>query len=170
MTTLTNLISAIAAKEAEHSDYVKESDQRRAELLRELRHLRSLLNMRESNLDQGLIDLAQQTIFVSGVFDRAGDDRGKALSMARQELASGGGLLWREYVGTKSYDRWHGQLIECQYGYSPTHGSPILRIGIVKRLLEERPDRKLSESEIEASIYYLTHISDIQKATAQAAA
>ena len=170
MTTLTNLISAIAAKDAEHSDYVKESDQRRAELLRDLRDLRSQLNMREANLDQGLIDMAQQTIFVSGVFDRAGDDRDKARSKARQELASGGGLLWQEYIGTKSYDRWHGQLIRCLYGYSPTHGSPILRIGIVDRLRTERPNRILSESEIEASIYYLTHISDIQNAKAQAAA
>ena len=73
------------------------------------------------------------------------------VSDAIEQILQGGGTLKHEYQGCKSYDRWACQGCDCKYGYGPSHGSIIARIG----LEEEARKRDLTAEEIAACIAYL---------------
>lgn len=136
------------------------------ELKNELSETKRLIAASAEGIDLDTLKLAESVIEVRGTYDKAGDDRARALQKAIDDLANGATSLKKSYVGTKQYAHWHGQLVEHSYGMGPSHGSVIFSIGIRRSEL----GRDLTEVEIEASLYYLRNLQRIQKASAQAAA
>lgn len=153
-----SLMKSISDELARHK---AAADGFKAELVETVR----LITASADGIDLDALKLAESVIEVRGTFDKAGDDRAHALQKAIDDLANGGQSLKKAYVGTKSYDRWHGQYIECGYGMGPSHGSVIFSIGIRRSEL----GRDLTEAEIEAALYYLRNLQKIQAATASAA-
>lgn len=121
-----------------------------------------------ANLDSGLILHAEHIIY-AGNFKKAGDDRFKCLEEAIQRILAGGGAMFHEYSGTKSYDRWNGQHSNHSYGMGPRHGSIIFQIGFT-RPVRSREEKKLTEEEINACVYYLRNLERIQEAAEKAKA
>lgn len=139
---------------------------RAAELRGQIDALSTAIRREELGLDNDKIALALTVLAIRGTYATAGDERSVARHNAISDLISGCKVLAREYFGTKSYDRWHGQLIQCAYGMSPSHGSVIFAIG----LRDAARSRALTESEVEAAVYYLTHIERIEQAASAKAA
>lgn len=119
-----------------------------------------------AGLDSSIILHAEHIIY-AGKFSKAGDDRFKCLEEAIQRILSGGGEMFNEYSGTKSYDRWNGQHSNHPYGMGPRHGSIIFQIGFT-RPVRAREEKKLTEEEINACVYYLRNIERIQEAAEKA--
>lgn len=137
-----------------------------ASLSKDLAETNRLIAASADGLDLDALKLAESVLEVRGSYDKAGDDRAFALQKAVDDLANGAAALKKAYFGTKSYAHWHGQFVECSYGMGPSHGSVIFSIGIRRSEL----GRDLTDSEIEASLYYLRNLQRIQKAAAQVAA
>lgn len=115
----------------------------------------------KDGLDVDKIRLAETVLYVSD-FAKGGEERGGAVADAIKWFATGkAGYrgLRHEYFGTKSYDRWHGQRCDCEYGMGPRHGSIIFRI----ELRREARDRDLTTDEKNAAIYYLINLQAIQQ-------
>lgn len=132
----------------------------------ELAEANRLIAASADGIDIEVLRLAESVLEVRGSFEKAGEDRGRALQKAIDDLANGAVLLKKQYVGTKQYAHWHGQFIECGYGMGPSHGSVIFSIGIRRSEL----GRDLTEAEIEAALYYLRNLQRIQSVAAQSAA
>lgn len=66
--------------------------------------------------------------------------------------------LTDEYYGCKNYDRWTGQRSDHKYGFGPSHGSIVFRIG-----LNKENESNLTEEGREACIYYLLNLQVIQE-------
>ncbi|OLS61544.1 hypothetical protein [Pseudomonas putida] len=135
-------------------------------LSKDLAETNRLIAASADGLDLDALKIAESVLEVRGSYDKAGNDRAFALQKAVDDLANGAAALKRTYFGTKSYAHWNGQFVECSYGMAPSHGSVIFSIGIRRSEL----GRDLSESEIEASLYYLRNLQRIQAASVQTAA
>lgn len=125
-----------------------------------------------AGFDMEKIAAGRTVLYVHGQYAKAGDERAAALRGALSDLVSDGGKkLSREYFATKSYDRWHGQFLTCEYGMCPRHGGVIFEIGLTrdhaKRL---REGGVLTEAEIEGAVYLLTILPQLQEAEAAAVA
>lgn len=118
-----------------------------------------------ANVDLEKVALAKTVIKVSGLYERAGDDRAWAVEEAVRRIADGGEKLRHKYVGTKSYAQWYGQSVEHSYGMGPSHGSVIFDIGLT-RTVRDRPECQalLTPEEADAAIYYLRCLKQIQQA------
>lgn len=115
-----------------------------------------------------LIAQAEAVMYVSGLFSQAGSDRARCLSQAIDAVAARGEALLHVYFGTKVYDRWHGQDVQCTYGMVPRHGRIIFEIGLkaAVRARAKQPDfdgMPLTEEEADACVYYLSHLQQIQE-------
>lgn len=170
MTSLTELHKEAARLTAQIKAEEEARDKTLKDLTAQRRACREAISMAGSALDLEKIKLAEQVIYVRGSFKDAGDDRHFAVSKAISILASDSGrFLWREYVGTKSYGRWHGQYIDAPYGMGPTHGHVIFAIGLNRPIRDQRAAGELTAEEIEACLYYLGALELIQKSKAAAA-
>lgn len=132
----------------------------------ELRMAEERIQLASGDLDEEKIRLAEHVMHVGGSYANAGSERGYALSNAKAEILNGGGSLKHRFQGTKSYDRWHGQWIDCQYGFGPKHGSVIFRIGLTDEA--RKREGPLTDDEIESCLYYLNNLERIQEARAKA--
>lgn len=123
-----------------------------------------------AGFDMEKIAAGRTILYVQGQFAKAGDERAAVLRRGITDLSENGGtVLSREYFATKSYDRWHGQFLSCEYGMCPRHGSVIFEVGMIgehrKRL---RDGGSLTEAELEAAVYLLTVLPQLQDAEAAA--
>jgi hypothetical protein len=147
-----------------------------ARLRGEINRRQTLLNLASEGLDPEKIALARTILFVRGTYERGGDDRASVMADAIKQLATGEPVrahyadLWRVGFGTKSYDRWHGQRTDCEYGMGPSHGSLIFQVGINSDVRESRKQADLTPEEIEACIYFLGSLARIQAAESAARA
>ncbi|MEN0087609.1 MAG: hypothetical protein AAF737_04140 [Pseudomonadota bacterium] len=130
------------------------------------KNYREAVAVKQTGLDRPKIDEALSVLEIRGTYDRAGNERASALSDAICDVADGCQKLRQSYLGTKSYDRWHGQRSDHPYGYGPTHGSTIFSIG----LRREYRDADLSNAQIDACIYLLENLQTFQAAQREAEA
>lgn len=103
-----------------------------------------------AELDIGKIRLAET------VFEFEGDPRkypeaAKAIADAKAEIAASDKPLQKRYIGLKDYAHWIGQREDHKYGYGPSHGSIVFRIGVRRGVIGE----PLSKGVREAALYYL---------------
>ncbi len=166
MNTLTDwerTINEWTSKRAEatkrHAEELKTIDWEIAEAKRQR-------NLLVEGLDAAKIELADHVIYVSGDYERAGQDRTECREDAIRALLAGGGRLRTEYFGTKSYDRWCGQRSDHAYGMGPRHGSVGFAIGMQRTIR----GRDLTADEIDAAVYYLRNLERIQDASRKARA
>lgn len=146
----------------------KQAAERDKELVAELQDAASNLMLHNSDIDVGKVELAETIIYVTD-YSRGGEDRGSCVKQALKQFAMGSETnpyldLWRVYLGTKSYDRWHGQRSDHEYGYGPRHGSVIFRIGVHDAVRHDRKQSDLTAEEVDACVYYLLNIGRIQDA------
>lgn len=176
MTNLTTAAREIHEFGGALAAHIEQSKRREAELREEIRKRREILEMSASGIDFEKVALAKTIISVRGTYAKGGDDRASVKADAIKQLATGVpireiyGDLWRVAFGTKSYDRWHGQRCDCEYGMGPGHGSLIFQIGLRDNVRNTRKHSDLAPEEIEAAIYFLTNIERIQAAEADAKA
>lgn len=170
LTTVAHEMYHLKDELARHEAAAKaEADRLRAEINSRAK----VLSLASEGLDHEKIALAHKVIEVRGSFERGGDDRSSVIQDAIRQLATGkpgdGYLdLWRQYFGTKSYDRWHGQRSDHPYFYGPSHGSIIFSVGLTE-LVRKRDPRQLTPEETEAAIYLLVNLARIQAAERAAA-
>lgn len=150
------------------------------------KHRKTILAHTEG-LDTGKIQCAERILLIRGLFAQAGQDKVSVLDDAVKWFVDGelyydtGAInyyknLWTGYFGTKSYDAWHGQRTDCEYGMGPRHGSIIFMVGLQEDVRRRRqtantrvdPREAFSPEEREACIYYLTNLERIQTTQAQA--
>lgn len=119
-----------------------------------------LICLARDSIDYVKVQLAETIISVSKYTGEG--EQGSCVVDAIKQFSLGKPLqykdLWKEYFGTKDYDRWSSQRSDHTYGYGPRHGSTNFMIGI-------RTDKKqvdLTADEVEAVIYYLTNLKNIQ--------
>lgn len=143
-------------------------DKEREGLMARLTRVCDLIAIGTANIDLPKVQLAEQTLYLSGSYANGGDKRASVVRDAIDYFANNikpphcyYGL--REgFYGTKHYDAWHGQRSDHAYGYGPKHGSIIFAVGI------RDTKRDLTDEEREAVIYYLLNIERIEKAKAEA--
>ena len=124
-----------------------------------------------AGLDLAQIELARTVIYVRGSYSKAGNwrhqrgapfERDTVLQDAALDLANGAKRLRTEYFGTKVYEGYVGQREDHRYGFGPRHGSTNFAIGL-------QPDarkRPLTEAEINAAIYFIGKLAEIEAAEA----
>ncbi len=160
----TNSIAELERRKAEILSSIANAKKRHEEELigfgSELRQTQEGIEVRLAGLDPEIILHAEHVIYVRGSYAKAGEDRAPQREAAIQDLLKGAPQMHREYFGTKSYDRWHGQACDCSYGMGPRHGSIIFEIGLTR----EARTRDLTEEEINAAVYYLRSLEKIQTA------
>lgn len=176
MTNLTTAARELHELGAALAAHIEQSKREEAALREEIRKRREILDMSASGIDLEKVALAKTILSVSGTYAKGGDERASVKADAIKQLATGipireiYGDLWRVAFGTKSYDRWHGQRCDCEYGMGPRHGSLIFQIGLRDSVRKTRKHSDLTPEEIEAAIYFLTNIERIQAAEADAKA
>lgn len=170
MTNLTELHRRAKALTTEMNEAEKAHKARMDQLSAERGKCSQQIRMAGAALDLEKIALAESLIYVHGQYTKAGEDRAYVLDKAiRYMIDSAGAPLWRRYLGTKDYDRWHGQNVEPEYFMGPSHGYVIFEIGINQSVRDKREAGSLTPEEIEACLYYLGALEIIQKAKAEAA-
>lgn len=131
----------------------------------EEREAQTQINMICSGLDVEKILHAEHILQVSGAFKDAGSDKDIVLKRSVDQIIEGGGSLFREYMGTKNYDRFSGQFISCSYGCGPRHGSVVFQVGLMPAIRNNGVT--LDDSQIECCLYYLNNIGRIQESKAE---
>lgn len=159
-TERTNLLKEIDAETKRHQDAL-------SNLRNSLIQINTSLNLLTNNLDVERIQRAEKILYVRGLFSKAGDDKQKVLENSIQQILAGGGILFSSYLGTKSYDRWYGQYIDCRYGRCPSHGSVIFEIGFTDSF--RKNNHPMNDDEKNDCIYYLRNLNTIQESKQKAA-
>lgn len=167
---LTNAARELHELAAALKEHEEKAMAETARIKGEIAKRKAILNMAGDGIDPEKVALARTILFVRGEYDRAGDDRVSVISDAIKHFATGDGDMWRIAFGTKSYDRWHGQRTDCEYGYGPGHGSIIFQIGVLDDVRKSRKQDELTTDEVEAVIYFLTNLPRIQAAERNARA
>lgn len=158
---------AASAREVEYlsgrlRDYKKTVKTETEHLEAAISAARTKLQQQISGLDIRKTEIAK-TVLYAGKYANGGDERASVIVDAIKWFATGqaGYLgLKHEYFGTKSYDRWHGQRCDCEYGHGPRHGNIIFSVGLQKDVRS----RELTDEEKDAAIYFLMNIEKIQEA------
>lgn len=168
----TPILDTMQKAEVVRRAIVAERERHDAEIMRlqkEHRELLTRMAISERGLDQDKIDLARRVIRITGSFERAGDDRELVRREAMQWLSQPAQRirLFHNYIGTKSYDRWHGQRVSPPYYRVPTHGTVIFSIGLTDAVRDRVP-QELTDDEIEAALYVLSRLESVQAAQAEA--
>ena len=100
------------------------------------------------------VKVAQSILEVKGL-RRIGDgDTVSKINDAIKDIASGFVKIRKEYFGCKDYECFLCQGCNCEYGYSPKHGSIVFKIG----LKQDKRNAEFTLEEIEACLYYLYNL------------
>lgn len=140
---------------------------------RDLAKSRADIDLLVKGMSTDRIALGESLLEVCGNYVTAGEERAACVGKVMDEIGRGGGTLVHDYQGTKNYDRWHGQHIQCSYGCIPRHGSVIFSIGLrpavrKRQPMPDDPARVLTAEEADACMYYLMQIHTIHAARAAA--
>lgn len=148
--------------------------EKKAEGLRqEIRLSNEIMALFESGLDYDKINIAEHIVRVSDLGNGA-TERRECIADAIKQFATGAPKdgyedLWTRYFGTKNYAHWRDQRVNCEYFMGPRHGSVVFRVELTPAARKSKQE-DLTPDEVEAAIYYLSRIEDIQKAKASAKA
>jgi hypothetical protein len=164
--------ASLATAYAERAALAKEIDERQKEhagwlatASQKVAIWNEVIAQHKSGLDAEKIALARTILKVEGLYEKAGQDRASVISDAIAWFATGKAPCYYQLssadYGTKSYDRWHGQRSDHEWG-GPRHGSLIFKVGLRDRKAEITPEQR------EACLYYLTNITEIQEAASAA--
>lgn len=151
----------------------KQYEETHDRLAMEKNNLLQSIALEQEGFDLGKIEIAKTIVHIRGSFAKGGKERGSVIQDAIKQFATGepvGRGLWTEYFGTKNYDRWSGQRSNHEYGYGPKHGSTVFAVEINSNIRMSTPQSELTERQIEAVVYFLTHLERIEAANLNAVA
>lgn len=166
-TTLAQNVKRIAELRAELLAHREASSRREREITNEMNECAKRLSLLNAGLDTQKVAIARAVIDV-GDYSRRGEDGNGARLDAIDEIAKGGGRLWAETFGVKNYAHWCGQRSDHTYGYCPKHGSVVFGIGLLRTVRLRNP-QTLTDAEIEAALYLLINLEQIQSLERSAA-
>lgn len=167
LTTAARELHELTASLAKHKEAATVEETR---LRGEIEQRHKILELSAAGIDLDKVALARTILYVRGSYSRGGSEKASVIQDAIKQLASGQPVrpiysdLWRQYFGTKDYDRWSGQRTDCDYGCGPRHGSIVFAVGITSETRTARTQSSLTPDEIEAAIYFLSNIARIQAA------
>lgn len=110
----------------------REYEQRRKNLIQEIEEAKRLRRLYSAGLDIEKVALAEKTLEVWG--DCNSEIRRQAVEDAIRDVAAGGAKLHERYIGVKTYAHFGAyfgdQRQDCEYGFAPSHGTIVFRIGL----------------------------------------
>lgn len=133
-----------------------------------------------AGLDAAKIERGRAVIYVHGKVTevrhpsdrfgtRADGVRAAAVENARRDIAAGGDALLLRYRGVKNYEAFGDQGADCEYGMRPRHGDIVFEVGMVgSARARVRGGEPLTPEEIDAALYLLTALPQIEAAEALA--
>lgn len=165
----------------------KTFEEQRTQITNRIKQYNEVIQIHTSSLDLDKILIAEKYLHVRGSYKQAGEGRESVINDAISWFTTGKVLwkdsgavnpyknLWTRYFGTKSYDRWHGQREDHEYGYGPRHGYMIFEVGLHREFRQGKDPQvpishELNEEELNAILYYLMNLEKIQQAKADAKA
>lgn len=177
MTTYANIADAAAAEtrlSAELAKHLATSKATESSLRAQIAFAKQAVAVGAAGIDLAQIAAAEAVLEIGGRYANGGEERAGVIRDAIAEISTGEkgprySSLWERYFGTKNYDRWRGQRVDCTYGCGPTHGSVVFSVGL-RRDIRSREMEVLTDAERIACVYYLTNLEAIQAHRAQAAA
>jgi hypothetical protein len=105
------------------------------------------------NLDK--VTLAEKYIYTAGILKYYGMGATvDCLNDCISDVAKGLSLLKIQCFGCKNYEGWTCQRCDCEYGYSPNHGSIVFEIGLRNQFRNEQ----FSDDTLNAILYYLGNL------------
>ena len=137
------------------------------EMAAALKEVQSKISLATDGIDYVAIDLAKTVIQVRGDYATAGTDRKSVIDEALDELTTGRigtYSLNTHNLGTKSFDRWHGQRCDCTPMTGPRHGHIVFSVGLTREARERGGLDTLTNEEREAAVYYLIRLEAVQAA------
>ena len=143
----------VAEREQLKIDY----EENKSRLDSKIKTLMELENIGSNNIDIDKVLIAENVMRVEG--NIYGLTEGKSATIAYDaiiDIANGCPKLKKEYFGNKTYSGYY-QRCDCSYGYGPSHGGIVDRIG----LKDEYRKSELSDDEKDACIYYLKNYDAI---------
>ena len=164
--SLTETVRELTVIRSELAAHLETSAATTSRLKGDIARLETSLAYASDGLNEDKIALARAVINIRGRFVDGGEKRESVRRDAINQLAAGepgARDLWQVYFGTKSYDRWHGQRTDCEYGMGPTHGSIIFAVEVTPEA-RKRGQADLTPEEVEAAIYYLVNLERVQAA------
>lgn len=149
------------------NDYLEEKEK----LQKAFKEQQEIIAQTQVGLDMPKINLALETLECRGELREHGrsellDNRVRVTEIAITEILKGGGKLWLEYYGTKDYSGFLDQFFSCRYGLVPSHGYSTFSVGL-SRTVRQRKYKALTQTEIEACVYYLTNLPRLQEIEAK---
>lgn len=167
--TLTDAARKYHAAQGALKKLLAETEKKAVGLRQEIKLSSEIMALFESGLDYDKINRAEHVVHVSDLGNGA-TERRECIADAIKQFATGkpeNGYqdLWTQYFGTKNYAHWRDQRVNCEYFMGPRHGSVVFRVETTAAA-RKRSQADLTPDEVEAAIYYLTRIEDIQKAKA----
>jgi hypothetical protein len=150
------------------ADLRAEFDKKQNELNAEIVRNQNIINLAENSLDYQKVQIAETIIYASK-YTGEGDQK-SCITDAIKQFVSGEPIrkeyqdLWIGFFGTKNYDRWSSQRSDHSYYCKPRHGYTNFEIGLTRPFRDsKRAHSDLTLEEIEAVVYYLTNLENIQK-------
>lgn len=167
-------VTKLIVEKLQVEQLIKDTEEKHKQLMEGLEstlaHIKRQIELIGSGIDRDAVTLAETLIVVRGSLEHSGQDGPHMLREAIADVADYCPRLQKEYLGTKDYDRWHGQGISGPYGYGPKHGTVIFSIGLSQSLRNRLRDGGfIHPQEREAMLYYLVCLKQIQDASKKAA-
>ena len=128
--------------------------------------IENILKFREDNPKESLdVDKISQLIQFNKIHSRLTNSEistiGQMLKEFRQNVLQNSNMIYRSYLGMKTYDAFTGQVSWYEYGMGPKHGSIVYRIQIKRDNEELLEELKSSESlRLQLAKYIQIHIDN----------
>ncbi len=130
-------------------------------LERELNALQDELKLKCEGIQTDCIDIAKKVLTIKGLKYYGGGDTVECVNDALQDIVDGFKKLRHKYFGCKNYASFYCQRHDCQYGFSPTHGTIVFSIALNEWYRKE--PEQITEEEVNACIYCLVNLSKLKK-------
>lgn len=131
---LSQLTREIAEAKSERVDEAERHSEADGEIVARIQGLEARRRHALAGTDTETYELAKTMLDVRGDFARI---PASIINDAVEDIAAGCLTLRREYLAIKDYEGFVSQRSDCRYGYSPTHGSIVFRVGLTDGAIAE---------------------------------
>ena len=143
---LNNICNEINKENARHKAEIEKLKKEKNEMVK----LKDL-NMNGVNIEKYMN--ASRFIYFEYAEEIGYGDTKSQIAKLKKDLLSGNFKIKTQYYGCKNYAHWTLQAVDCQYGYSPTHGYVTFRISATKDWRSGKIDP--NENDLSDIIYVL---------------
>jgi len=156
------MLKELEIKRLEKEEEIKYENNRHKEdlekLQNELKNIITSIKLYTNNIDENKLTIAKNILRIDGLKWLGSGDTKSKVKEAIEDVVNNFTKLRREYFGAKNYDRWTCQGSDCSYGYSPSHGSIVFKIGMIDGA---RKRNDFTDEEIDCCLYYLNNLDKL---------